>query len=585
MCPPTGLEDLSDKQYRLLRGNIEAFVAGQPVDDLPQSFQDAVGVARSMQIRYLWIDCLCIIQDSEEDWETQSLEMREIYAHSICNISATGVPHNSMGFTDMLNKPLLLPAKVHPSWAPSTKGGWVAIDVHFWWAEVWNTALMKRGWVFQERFLPPRVLHFGSRQMLWECATVDACEIYPNGLPQETQTESHVNFKRLDIVDMLDFSKEFSGSAAVSRHATYGELLLRTWSRFGSIFSNTPRSASIPSLPAKSSVPCKDIVQSPHAVSAELLHFWCNTVSAYTRTRVTKPDDKLIALAGVAEMTSLLYHRYYHVPATYYAGLFDPHLIQMLEWHGAGSKAGGRALHYRAPSWSWASVEYRVLFEFAPRMFDAREVLNRRTTWESFIYYWNTERGPETTMLSLPTIQLDWKSLVADVFVELTQTTQSSEFGQVSDGHLSLRGLVCPLKNIPSSAPFMVFQDDPYVPIQDGTYCLPLRCIILDSEADRKTTIRSKILYWVTGLLLKSLETSDSTFRRAGLFCIFSSDGFNALGIEIGDSPFDVRFSERAVMSDGEGALIIVPPTTWLITIGASEHAEGSGTMPAIIGP
>jgi hypothetical protein len=35
--------------------------------DLPPAFHDAVRICRKFEIRYLWIDTLCIIQDSQED--------------------------------------------------------------------------------------------------------------------------------------------------------------------------------------------------------------------------------------------------------------------------------------------------------------------------------------------------------------------------------------------------------------------------------------------------------------------------------------------------------------------------------------
>ncbi|KAK1502880.1 hypothetical protein CTAM01_04869 [Colletotrichum tamarilloi] len=37
---------------------------------LSKTFQDAVLVTRRLGIKYIWIDSLCIIQDSKLDWET-----------------------------------------------------------------------------------------------------------------------------------------------------------------------------------------------------------------------------------------------------------------------------------------------------------------------------------------------------------------------------------------------------------------------------------------------------------------------------------------------------------------------------------
>jgi hypothetical protein len=52
--------------------------------DLPRSFADAIIIARARSLNYLWIDSLCIIQDSPEDWAEQSAQMREIYRN--CDI-------------------------------------------------------------------------------------------------------------------------------------------------------------------------------------------------------------------------------------------------------------------------------------------------------------------------------------------------------------------------------------------------------------------------------------------------------------------------------------------------------------------
>lgn len=60
-----------------------------PLIDLPKSFQDAIYVTRGLGIGYLRIDCLCIVQDSKQDWEKESFIMSQIY-NSFLSIAATG---------------------------------------------------------------------------------------------------------------------------------------------------------------------------------------------------------------------------------------------------------------------------------------------------------------------------------------------------------------------------------------------------------------------------------------------------------------------------------------------------------------
>lgn len=56
--------------------------------DLSRTFQDAIQVARGLHLSYLWIDCLCIVQDDKHDWERESVQMAQVYRESVCTISA-----------------------------------------------------------------------------------------------------------------------------------------------------------------------------------------------------------------------------------------------------------------------------------------------------------------------------------------------------------------------------------------------------------------------------------------------------------------------------------------------------------------
>jgi hypothetical protein len=60
-----------------------------PRSKLPKTFQDAATVCDWMSLRYLWIDALCIMQDSQLDWEEQAFGMRNIYKHATITIGAS----------------------------------------------------------------------------------------------------------------------------------------------------------------------------------------------------------------------------------------------------------------------------------------------------------------------------------------------------------------------------------------------------------------------------------------------------------------------------------------------------------------
>ena len=140
-------------------------------DELPQTFQDAIMFVRCLNIRYIWIDSLCIIQDSEEDWLKNSGKMAEIYSFAYITIAATRAANGSAGlFTNSheielncVNAQLLIcerPRHAIP--------GNVTNDV---------LPLLTRGWVAQEMLLSPKVLHFCNGELVYECmyGTVCSC--------------------------------------------------------------------------------------------------------------------------------------------------------------------------------------------------------------------------------------------------------------------------------------------------------------------------------------------------------------------------------------------------------------------------
>src|SRR5207248_2982479 len=68
-----------------------------PLSDLPPTFRDAIAVTRTLRVRYLWIDSLCIIQDDRDDWAKESPKMGLIYTNAILTIAASAARDSSCG--------------------------------------------------------------------------------------------------------------------------------------------------------------------------------------------------------------------------------------------------------------------------------------------------------------------------------------------------------------------------------------------------------------------------------------------------------------------------------------------------------
>ena len=138
------------------------------LEHLPKTFRDATEVARRFEVRYLWIDSLCIIQDDCEDWRTQSSRMSEVYQGAIFTIAATAAVDSSFGlYTEIqpVHEGMELSALTNQG---DCQGTYIRAPLHHA-KDPTHRPLTSRGWVFQERMLSPRVLHFDRQELIWEC--------------------------------------------------------------------------------------------------------------------------------------------------------------------------------------------------------------------------------------------------------------------------------------------------------------------------------------------------------------------------------------------------------------------------------
>lgn len=163
--------------------------------DLPKTFQDAVSVTRSLGIRYLWIDSLCILQGDVHDWEVESGRMAEVYGNVHLVIAASMSWSSSSSFIDQHKDGSNIFSTTHltPCW--STHVGDIKNangSVSSIYKRNMNPLLMscsfhnphrmkasplnEREWAFQENLLARRIVHFTDGELLWECLECLKCE-------------------------------------------------------------------------------------------------------------------------------------------------------------------------------------------------------------------------------------------------------------------------------------------------------------------------------------------------------------------------------------------------------------------------
>lgn len=133
----------------------------------------------------MWIDCLCIIQDGDKglDWETEARKMGDVYQNAYCVISADHATDVEGLFFD--RDPEFFSSATIQTLDDDNKTvtDWTSVDRDMWFTGVNNSPLNSRGWVFQERTLGPRVVHFCRQEIFWECREKFCCESFPETLP------------------------------------------------------------------------------------------------------------------------------------------------------------------------------------------------------------------------------------------------------------------------------------------------------------------------------------------------------------------------------------------------------------------
>ena len=297
----------------LSRKSRKAFAEGIDVDQLPQTFQDAIKVARKLRISYLWIDALCIVQDDQDDWSRESVTMAKIYTYAVVNISAAASDHAGRGIfrphREAIIEGFLLNRETLEGPIDRQSGTGLSFHCTLEYPDtrdVYHGPLSSRGWVLQERTLSPRVLYFTRYQVFWECKSQRACESHPDGYPAG------------------DFAASGDREGSDPHALTLADCFL---GERQNLYYTTPN-REIP--------------------REEILRLWDNLTKRYSRLVLSHESDKLVALSGIASRLGVSCQL-----GEYLAGIWRSSLPKSLLWHA--SEGSTRPLEYRAPSWSWAS--------------------------------------------------------------------------------------------------------------------------------------------------------------------------------------------------------------------------------------
>jgi hypothetical protein len=216
---------------------LERNIAGLDVSSLPQTIIDAIKTTRNLGLKYLWVDALCIIQDSPLDKDREIKFMYDYYHNATVTLAAAMAYTVTAGF---LHPRTPASACDLPLYLPNRARGKAFIITELQ-NEQPKEPLYTRGWALQEFLLSPRLLIFGSCEAIWQCqSTISSV------LPSHISYDPSWPCKRLPLPS-------------------------RTWEYYPDVAVNSTRSG-----------------------------IWQSIVENYTSRQLTLPEDRLPALAGIA---------------------------------------------------------------------------------------------------------------------------------------------------------------------------------------------------------------------------------------------------------------------------------------------
>ncbi|KAJ3533742.1 hypothetical protein NM208_g7845 [Fusarium decemcellulare] len=311
---------LTQSNFRILT------TAGVPIEDLPTTFRDAIVTTWRLGLQYLWVDSLCIVQDSINDWTQEAVTMAKVYSYSVITLAAAASPDAEGGLFRKRNPAAINGAQMDLTWsAVNLEGSFKVVPEDPWLKAVVKSPLLRRAWAFQERLLSRGTVFFTHNMLYWECGELYASELYPEGGPWDLK----YRYKRYDLGERLPQGVQIVEDGRFKH--VYTALLTSDKGVDGSLDAE---------------------------ISEKFVYTWASIIAQYSIGGLSKESDKLVAIDGVAEQMAAIIPK-----EQYLTGLWrQPSLPLFLLWYSY--KTTKQARIPLAPSWSWASTHSRVEFNF-----------------------------------------------------------------------------------------------------------------------------------------------------------------------------------------------------------------------------
>lgn len=148
-----------------IKGLLSSGGIRKKLSDLPRTIRDSIELVRSLGEHYLWVDALCIIQNSKRSWTLNSRVMDLVYGNAYLTICAADGQDANAGLQGLHRADRSAPEQVIEQYSPEVRLMSTQPAENYIRQSHWNT----RAWTFQERLLSTRTLIFVNGRIYFQC--------------------------------------------------------------------------------------------------------------------------------------------------------------------------------------------------------------------------------------------------------------------------------------------------------------------------------------------------------------------------------------------------------------------------------
>lgn len=310
-------------EFQLTKSRLGQLSTSQPVSILPLTFRDALVIAARLGITHVWIDKLCILQDDPDEQTIEASNRSDIFRNAFLAVGASGTTSATSGLFVERDPALVAPTVFDFQIdAKGTTAPYISTCEH---PDGWGKAfhadpLSNSAKTVGDRLFAPRMIHFGSKMVFWECYHARCAEIHPHGVHEPALGS---------IYQVFGLNKK-EETTQPEEHWTN-----KPWK-------------SLMDAPVR---------QTEYGPVHQVFFDWVSLLEMYSGGQM-RPEERLHGLDGIARHMKAMLKERGCTETEYVAGMWKAMLPASLMWNfrGAGTRPPGR----QVPSWSWASVDGKL---------------------------------------------------------------------------------------------------------------------------------------------------------------------------------------------------------------------------------